>query len=244
MNCKQTEELLPLHAGPDLDEKRARLVTAHLQSCAACMRVADEYRDAFQLTRQFAPPAFSGDVYAQVRSNVLREIGAQSASALLPEVFARWLPRRVTWAAAGASAFAFTVFALYFVANWDTATQPFRNNRAVVSRSEPRPPAKAAPPASSVNSGVKPHWQRRRRSEDRASRSSVLAAKGRDLSSRAAETSPNIRESAKGNSFPLDDSFPQGPALRLEIQTKDPNIRIIWFSQPNSKPMLPSSKGI
>jgi hypothetical protein len=41
---------------------------------------------------------------------------------------------------------------------------------------------------------------------------------------------------------PALDSTASEKALRMEIQTKDPNIRIIWFSQPNTKPESRSSK--
>ena len=39
MNCKQTEELLPLYTGRDLEEKHAILVTEHLKTCAGCARL-------------------------------------------------------------------------------------------------------------------------------------------------------------------------------------------------------------
>ena len=78
MNCKQTEELLPLYAGRDLEEERATLVTEHLQTCAVCARVANEYRESVVLTEQFAPPVFSEAVYAGIRQRVQREIETEA----------------------------------------------------------------------------------------------------------------------------------------------------------------------
>ena len=77
MNCKQLDELLPLYAGRDLDEKRARLVSEHLHTCSGCARVAGEYREAVELTQHFAPPVFSDNVYASVRRQVMQQIEAE-----------------------------------------------------------------------------------------------------------------------------------------------------------------------
>ena len=84
MNCKQLDELLPLYAGRDLDEKRARLVSEHVQICSTCARVAGEYRDAVELAQHFAPPVFSDNVYASVRRQVMQQIEAEPTTPLLP----------------------------------------------------------------------------------------------------------------------------------------------------------------
>ena len=83
MNCKQLNELLPLYAGRDLDEKRARLVSEHVQICSACAQLAGEYREAVELTQDFAPPGFSDHVYASVRRQVMQQIEDEPAD-LLP----------------------------------------------------------------------------------------------------------------------------------------------------------------
>ena len=80
MKCKQVEELLPLYAGRELAEKRATLVSEHLQTCVACARVADEYRESIQLTEQFAPPVLNDAVFAALRQRVLSEIEPDAMS--------------------------------------------------------------------------------------------------------------------------------------------------------------------
>jgi len=95
MNCTQAHELLPLYAGRDLDEKRARLVSEHIQICTACTRVAGEYREAVELAQHFAPPVFSEDVYANVRRQVMQQIENEPAEPLLPQLFGSWIrPQR------------------------------------------------------------------------------------------------------------------------------------------------------
>lgn len=75
-------------------------------------------------------------------------------------------------------------------------------------------------------------------------RSPLMAAKAPNTSSREAAISPKLRDPEAANSLPADDAVPGKSPLRLEMQTKDPNIRIIWFTQSNSKPVLPNAKGI
>jgi anti-sigma factor RsiW len=119
MNCKQVEELLPLYAGRDLEEKRATLVAEHVQTCAACARVADEYREAVQLSGQFAPPIFSEAVYRRNPDNsVLREIEYKSHSAIVVTnnkgCVSATIPR---WAIASVLLMLVSIFAIYFLMN-------------------------------------------------------------------------------------------------------------------------------
>src|SRR5215510_4383095 len=117
MNCKQTEELLPLYAGRDLEEKRATLVIEHLQTCAACAHVANEYRESVQLTEQFAPPVFSEAVYAGIRQRVLREIDTEAMAPAWSQTIASLFRSRLTWAIASMLLIVVSMFAIYFIMN-------------------------------------------------------------------------------------------------------------------------------
>ena len=117
MNCKKVEELLPLYVGRDLEEERARLVTAHVRSCTQCARSAQEYGEANQLLQLFEPPQFSDATYAAIRSSVLREIERKSSAPGLLEFFRRPLPLHVTWAVSAAVMVVVCVFAYYFMAD-------------------------------------------------------------------------------------------------------------------------------
>lgn len=246
MNCKQLEELLPLYAGRDLDDKRARLVGEHVQICSACARVAGEYRDAVELTQHFAPPVFSDHVYASVRRQVMQQIEDEPASPLLPQLFGSWFRPRMAWAAASSLIIALGFLALYLVVNRTADVRPVADNNPTVNRSEQTAVATATPRTTdpvSPPSPVKPADEKRKRIHRFVNRSLLVAAKAPN-SSRAADNSLKLRDPEAANSLPSDDSVPGKSLLRVEMQTKDPNIRIIWFSQSNSKPALPNSKGI
>lgn len=242
MNCKQLDELLPLYAGRDLDEKRARLVSEHVQICSACARVAGEYRDAVELAQYFAPPVFSDNVYASVRRQVMQQIEDEPTAPLLPQMFASWFRPRIAWAAASALIIAFGFFALYLVVNRTADVQPVASIHPAVNPEQ-------TPESMTIPRTTEPAVaEKRKPAEDKrkgfVNRRPLTAVKAVDSSSRAASISPKLRDPEATNSLPAVDAAPGESPLRVEIQTKDPNIRIIWFSQSNSKPALPNSKGI
>ena len=227
MNCKQAEELLPLYAGRDLDEKRTTLVNEHLQTCAACARVADEYREAVQLTEQFAPPVFSEAVYAGIRQRVLREIETEAMAPAWSQTIASLFRPRLTWAIAGVLLIFVSMFAIYFIVNRGNDEQQLvdkQPSKVQPGTEERRPNSelKDNKLPSPVNTGGKeqqlagiPQPLRKRSRDDRTN---TVGAKSPDS---AASVNP----------------------MRVEIQTKDPKIRIIWFVQPEPKPAIPGSKG-
>lgn len=228
MNCKQTEALLPQYAGRDLEEKRATLVTEHLQTCVACARVADEYRESVQWTEQFRPPDFSEAVYAGIRQRVLREIETQAMAPAWSQTIVGLFRSRLTWAIASVLLIVVSMFAIYFSANRRHEGQQLADTNSGTQEN------KRADLPSAVNTGGEkqlfagvPQRQRRKRS-------------------RATSTANNF--SPQPRSLPAPTLFPPNSAaltkpLRVELQTKDPMIRIIWFVQPETKPVTTGSKG-
>ena len=243
MNCKQIDELLPLYAGRDLDDKRARLVAEHLQMCAACGRVAGEYRETIELTQHFVPPVFTDDAFANVRRQVLRQIENEPTASLLPQIFAGWFRPRIAWAVASGLIIAFGFFALYLIVKRPADVQPIADNRPTVIE---HLQSATWPPKTPQSAGTpqKPGEKERRIIRNFVNRSPLVASKTRNSSAAAAASSTKLREPDAGNSLPAIDAVPGESPLRVEMQTKDPNIRIIWFSQTNSKPALPNAKGI
>ena len=245
MNCTQIEDLLPLYSGRDLDEKRSAFVTAHLQVCADCARVAGEYREVVELTQLFAPPVFTDNVYASVRGQVLQQIERAEAAPILPQIFSIRFRPRMAWAAAGALIIAFGFLGLYLVVNRKADVQPVAETHPAANGPQLTPettPSRITDVTGAENAEkMKPAADKRKRLVNQRP---LMAVKAVDSSLRAASISPKLREPQAVNGWPVVDATPGKSPLRVEMQTKDPNIRIIWFSQPNSKPALPNSKGI
>lgn len=287
MNCKHVQELLPLYVGRDLEEKRAQLVTAHVQSCAECAAAADEYRQTRQLLQQFAPPPFSEGVYTGIRQRVLREIGQESPESIvatLPQLIASLFRPPVRWAVATALLLAVSVFAFYFIANRrptlrdarqvadsrptvdgttrdEHASAPSQGSESAASSS---PSSKENNGPRSVNTGAStgpktgpdttiagpadhPYPSQRRKSPGAAAdRTTSVAVNTPDTRSMTAAASRENNNLAEPDAFPTRDPATSEKTLRMEMQTKNPNIRIIWFSHQRTKQNFPgkSSKHI
>jgi anti-sigma factor RsiW len=245
MNCKQIQELLPLYVGRDLEEKRARLIATHLQSCTECAGSAAEYEETHRLLQGFAPPTFSEATFDGIRQRVWREIERGEATAQsLPQLVAGLFRPRLSWAVASVVLVAVFLFAFYFIANRGSErrevaeVQPTRSPQkpaAAVSGS----PAKVLDPKKDVKASISGAGDRPRQSPQRkrlstaANRAPVLA------SNRPAQPSTGGQPSSESTNLaePGVSGEPavSGQILRVEMQTKDPNIRIIWFSPQHTK---------
>jgi|SRR5215813_2449788 len=248
MNCKQVENLLPLYVSRDLNETRERSVTAHLQDCVNCIGAAEEYRQTRELLQGFAPAAFSERVYADIRQNVWREIEAQAAAPSMVDLIAGWFTPRFTWAVAVSLLIVVSVFGLYSIAGQNPLRQEAVLNCPVISRNVSKQQKSATGRESSTTSSLassegvnKPrqvyirHFDRRgdrRRAPDRLN---SLVAHAPDAASL-----PNDGSAAQPNAVSNSQS---GKTLRMELQTKDPNIRIIWFVPQDTKPVSRGLKG-
>ena len=254
MNCKQVQELLPLYVGRDLEGNSARLITAHVQSCAECAVAADKYRETQQLLHQFAPPPFSESVYAGVRQRVWREIGREATAPGLSRLLESLFRPRFRWAVATALLLAVSVFAFYFIANrTNDRRQVAERGRTVdgpasppIKNSEVLPPAgpvKNRGPVVGLAGRAHPS-QRPKGIGSAPDRSGTVNST--DIPSLSAETLANDSNLAAPNAASAGDSATSGKTLRVEIQTRDPNIRIIWFAHEPAKQDSPNkfSKGI
>ncbi|HSQ21171.1 MAG TPA: zf-HC2 domain-containing protein [Blastocatellia bacterium] len=251
ISCKQVEKLLPLYVSSDLEAGRVRLVIAHLESCIACSDAAGEYRQTRQLIQEFAPPAFSEDVYAGIRQNVWRQIESESSTGSRWESITGWFRPRLTWAALAAVALiAVSAFGIYLIANRQGVPQPIAGiapstNPNSKNREARRPESQkegALAPALTSKEGPRladrRSTQRRTRPEPIPEATTVAHAP--HMPSLTGDNSSGVT-SAQSDAGADKNSE---NTLRMEIQTRNPNIRIIWFSQRDRKRMSPNSKGI
>lgn len=254
MNCKHVQELLPLYVARDLEEKRAQMVTTHVQSCAECAGSADEYRETRQLLQQFAPPPFSEAVYTGIRQRVLRDIEREATAPGLARLLEGLFRPRLRWAVATALLLVVSVFAFYFIANRandrrDRQQVADSGGKVAGPTSTSIKGSNGLPPASSVkNKGPvqglvdRAHQSQRRKGIGGAPDRSATVTSA-DTRSITAEALPNGNNLAEPNAFPAPTTSEK--ALRVEMQTNDPNIRIIWFTPQTTKKDSPGrfSKG-
>jgi hypothetical protein len=247
MNCNQVNKLLPLYAGHDLVKSREHLVTAHLQTCAACSLAAAAYRDARELMHDFAPPVFGDEVYAEIRRTVWQQIERKPKWRSVFESVTVWFEPQFAWAAAAVLMVTVSIVGLYFI-NREFAVRPtgIVDIPKIVPAIGPAPERPGVAPlitGEGLTSRRLANMPKRQRRPDRM----VAPDRGNSL----VAYSPDVEVTTVQSSSPvvgtdnMDFAAPGADkTLRMEIQTKNPNIRIIWFSQREPKPLTTPSKGI
>jgi len=241
MNCRQIEKYLPLYAGHDLSGSREQLIAAHLQSCGACTEALADFQNAREIMQTFAVPSFSDEVYADIRKSVWRQIESESRPTLFAAV-AAWFQPRLAWTVAAAMLVTLSVVSVYVLAQKFTVRP-----KVIAGVSNLGLPSQPDSGENSGSNSPKPERRRRPRQADvpnRQQRPVRTEAPDRSIAARA--YSPDVQVPKVESSSPIigADNVDLGSgSVRMELQTKDPNIRIIWFTQGASKPVA-HSKGI
>ena len=236
MNCKNVEPLLSLYVGRDLEEEHSRLVAAHLQSCTKCALAADEYAGTRQLLQGYEPPVFSDEIYTGIREQVLNKIERESRAPVRPGLFSQLflvlVQPRMRWITA-ALLLAISVTALYL------SRKPLRhppNDQQVAVQT--REPNQADVRSENTNASAGSSSFSNKEQVRKATKRSTIT---RNRANSGVVATNRLRESDKTTKVPSSASAP----LRVELQTSDRNIRIIWLSgQRPSAIGRDGSKGI
>jgi anti-sigma factor RsiW len=209
MNCTRVRRLMPLYVGGDLDAEKARAVFEHLRSCAGCAAAEAAVDSNRRMVRTLEPPDFEDEYYDGIRRSVLDEIAARHTApqGVLALLFGR--RRRfvfATMAAVLVSSMTLTVMRREPVA--EVQIRPSTNASPPVAP----PPTKTLPQAGESAKTAGPRVSRKHPPRPRKRVPPVTLETVRDpaLATDAGESWPEMQ--------------------RIELQTSDPNIRIIWFA--------------
>lgn len=254
-NCKRMAQMISLYVAGDLAGARERAVGAHLLACEQCRRVAEEFsKSSSLLTQACTPPEFGADFYSGIRAAVLGEI-TRDRTPSKPSLFRRrWLYATVFavvviafWALLqhGSTrrqtqqAFAFAPQ----VADRQTADHANGTNSSSAPQffESPQLPRRSGGARGTLKDQPQKVW-------------TLAKARGRQFEPVKTPDLPDTAKMAPGKQAPramprssagptapelavfgLPPSSPTGRASapqvsRIEIQTADPNIRIIWLA--------------
>lgn len=254
MNCTRIEALLPLYVSADLPPRELEIVRTHLTTCAACGGELETLA-ASQTWLQAAPlPEFDEAFFDGLRADVRQAIATseeQTRRGGLAHWFERWLPvwpSVGTWTWAGAAALA--VALLMLALNWTQffGRQPLQESAGTFATPTPLPTALPLSPA--LNPAPVEAPQLARRTVPTASRPKTFKPLRRlpesaDLAATQTAAPPH-REVAPVETKLANNTNPAAlpEMMRIELQTADPNIRIIWLTPKtaNASPAEPSSK--
>ena len=243
MSCVRAEKLMPLYAAGDLPAGReSRAVAAHVAGCASCAALMEEYGASREWARAAGGvPEFGEEFYASLRAGVIDQINRDTRPAA-PSRVASFFPamfagRRLAYAASLALAASALALALYF--GRDDASRPRRDDvagaqpaRKVINAPQPAhveptpdasPDKRATPrPKSDAAGGGFKRTPTLRRPPSDAPRAPELAASAANDAARQGIAPAAPRAETAG-------------VARIEIQTADPNIRIIWLARKASE---------
>src|SRR5215475_2227195 len=242
MRCTHAEKLIPLFAGDDLPAREANALRRHLESCANCRRLAAEFEESRKWLRGFAAPQFDEAMLDDLRGSVLKDIGRiENRARWIQWIVPGWNPR-----------FAASMVALLLIAFLAAYAYHSRHQRTTSDRDEvvkakqgrgqndstadgkindegfkmnpspvpiQRPPRKRAP-RNIENPAVEPV---------RLPEQVIAQA---PFTSTPINIEPVFNLKLGGDM--VDDEIFNREMTRIEFQTTDPNVRIIWLTPKDS----------
>jgi hypothetical protein len=226
LSCKRMTRMMPLYIAGELSAGRLQKSAQHLRACAACRELADEFHESKALVAEaYSMPEFGEEFYAEIRNAVLDKIAIERA-----------LPKRTifghSWVYAATLAIV-VIASGFLLLRYSSNDTP---NRSILTPPTadlivPRATGTDSTPRQVLSSDSK----RRRavrlggRQLKTIRRTSPLEQEGeiarvRPLATEVAPASVTIFGEPLTTA-----SSDANQVSRIEIQTADPNIRIIWF---------------
>lgn len=244
MNCRKAEQLIPLYVESDLDFAEMQFVAEHLQNCANCCELAAEFQASQNLLRTATAPEFDDALFADMRCSVQQVLDAQGSRFS----FAEFLARFNGWKFALATATALILLASAVVIKMQSASENkiriVKNESAVIENEnvERKKTDEKGPAPITIKNII------------RSRKNFGVVKTERDIPKQPSpEKAPVVPEIAKneipdarlipsiGDQSAIADSNTEKKSaepemLRMEIQTADPNIKIIWLTPKDSVP--------
>jgi hypothetical protein len=227
-DCTRMGALLPLHVAGDLSAAQTQLVARHLHACADCRAQFDEYEASRAWLQTGAHVQFEEEFYEDIRANVLRRIGQQRPPA---PVFAPLRNRRFAYAVA------FALLCICGALAWRAHEQQQRRSEPQFVQIEVRP--QPAPSNAPSPSQPAPSAAPRREQEPSRVYAAFSPTRKRTTVRRLAPATPSAARdeniaalNAAAQATPEADvhAIVASQVARIELQTADPNIRIIWLA--------------
>ena len=240
---------MPLYAAGDLPAGReSRAVAAHVAGCASCAAVMEEYGASREWARAAGDvPEFGEQFYESLRAGVLDRVSRDTRPAA-PSRVASFFPamfngRRLAYAASLALAVCALALSLYF--GRDNASQPRRDDVAgtrpagnviappqLPEHAEPTPGAGEQQPTPDAAPDERERAQpklKRAAGGGSFKRTPTLRRPPANAA-RAPQLTASANDAARQGVAPPAPRAETASVARIEIQTADPNIRIIWLT--------------
>jgi hypothetical protein len=242
MNCEQFERLIALQVEGDLPENQQSKLSKHLLACGSCHRFAEEIRDSQASLRSYTGEDFDETLLAGIRHNVMSQIHTGVIALSRWERIAGWFGvrdiSRFIWAIAGAAAILVLTSTIGFYVF--QARRPGVEITAGVPKLTIPGPGVSAERPNNDSAGPRKDRPIPRRPQQAggstlASNIPPIAPPSSDDVTGSAGTNSQLIASGDGEIAGIPTT--KKDVTRIEMQTANPNIRIIWFV--DKKPIAP-----
>jgi Putative zinc-finger len=250
IDCTRAARLLPLYVGGDIEETAAQALTQHLHDCPQCRARAADYAASHAWLHAGAQPEFADDFYDGIRAAVLRRIKDERRPIGPQPVpfFAPLFNQRARYVAASV-ALLLLVGALAWHAFSGRTNEPGQPALANANSDSVQPPRVVASPRplrgpSPEQRQTPPNTPLRKRQSTRTDMTTAALPRVRNGQDKQSVSPPprNVVPvpPADGGQFVAVNQAHEAAAnaaaanvaaTRIELQTADPNIRIIWLAQ-------------
>ena len=239
MKCRHVEELMPLYVESDLPADEMRAVAHHLKDCEACARLCREFGASQVWLQSYVPPAFDEAFYTGLQESVIREIQAGQRRPLFFErLRERWFLNPAFALAALLLIAGAVALAVYLKQGEKRVTQ-----QAEGAKSEPQ-----VQPQIKEQDIVPLEKQKKMIAGAESSHKATVVRRQVRQVVEASLPEPVVEEIENSDEIAWhetvtdgetgitrilsqnEDVKPNPDMLRIEFQTNNPNIRIIWFT--------------
>lgn len=223
MNCTQIEKLIPLYVGGDLNRKRAAAARRHIESCERCSGMVRAFEESQCWLRELKTPEFKDAVFDDLHIAIHEGIAQTQPSTSLFEQLAPLCNLRSAIAGMSATVL-LTVGYLFYSDHQKSAGKPDTDatpaNRQISEEIAAGDTSQQIKRDKRHNKMKTPHRSRRSSSLPVVTLNNHFGSSGFALPSQA-----EIVAKENTNEDPE-----RREIIRIEIQTADPNIRIIWLA--------------
>ena len=223
MSCRRTEKLIPLYVEGDLGDRKAAMVRSHLDSCSTCRTSVGQYEASQEWLRYAPAPEVDAAMLENLRGEILAGLSKQNR-------WGDWL-RMHTFCMhfefihlGAALSLAIAVGLVSYLSKSDSITK--EPTRKTVENTSERP--SRDDPTGFRGEGV-PHVVVNNAKPRRLPAHHTTPHKEPDQPAFIARTGEAGREIES-----------PAPHVRIEFQTSDPNIRIIWFAGAENASLKPT----
>jgi hypothetical protein len=240
MNCNRFEKLIPLYVEGDLDTDDLHRVAEHVRGCHSCARLANHYQASQAWLHTLTPPELDEAFFSELKQSVMQEIHSRKARPSFFQWFAwQWKP---AYAVAVLLLLLFGALAFYVQSNRQSVSPNPGDFAGQGGPTTPQPEPKNAPPE---NPAPKPEPEKPETLNENLANNTKPQASPRHRE-KAPKVNPtpvnlapiveaqiSLRDHDEINAEEMSEFgtfISSAEMTRIEIQTGDPNIRIIWFA--------------